>query len=85
MIAVKGCKVGEWNGRSLGSLSSSQLITNPDCADAHRLRGWYDAHGSSTSFKAHSGDGSSGGPGSKDTDTDFISCYILYSLLSYLF
>lgn len=60
MVAVKGCKISDWNGRSLGCISSSQVIENPDCADAHRLRGWYDTTGHSTQFRGYTSDGSSG-------------------------
>ncbi|KAF6028177.1 RpA-70 [Bugula neritina] len=61
VLAIKGCKVGDWNGRSLGCVSSSQIVCDPDCADAHRLRGWYDTHGQNTQFKSYAGDGGSGG------------------------
>lgn len=59
VIAAKGAKVSDWNGRSLSLLSSSQLIISPDCADAHRLRGWYDSNGSSVQFRSYISDGAS--------------------------
>lgn len=34
--------------------SSSTMHTNPDIAEAHALRGWYDAAGVEQSYQAHS-------------------------------
>lgn len=67
VVAVKGAKISDWNGRSLSLLSSSQLIVSPDCADAHRLRGWYDSNGSSVQFRSYASDASSGSGGSSES------------------
>ncbi len=45
ILAIKGCRVSDFGGRSLSVLASSQLVMNPDSDDAHRLRGWYDSVG----------------------------------------
>jgi replication factor A1 len=34
----------------VSTLSSSQIVTNPDIPEAHHLRGWYDAEGHSSQF-----------------------------------
>lgn len=40
VVLVKGAKVGEFQGGK--SLSGGALKINPDIAEGHRLRGWYD-------------------------------------------
>jgi len=47
------------SGRSLSSLSSSQIILNPDLSESHRLRGWYDSIGSSASYSEYRREGDS--------------------------
>lgn len=47
VVAIKACKVSDFGGRSLSSSFQSQLFLNPDHSEAHQLRGWYDANGSS--------------------------------------
>jgi len=64
VIALKGGKIGDWNGRSLSCMGASTLMINPDNADAHRLRGWYDATGQTTDFTPYSSDGSGSSSGS---------------------
>lgn len=44
IVAVKGAKVGEYQGgRTLTNVSTSTIVTDPDIPEAHRLRGWYDS------------------------------------------
>jgi len=52
------------SGRSLSSLSSSQIIMNPDISEAHRLRGWYDSVGNSASYSEYRREGDTGPAGS---------------------
>lgn len=40
VIAFKGVRVNEFNGRSLSMLGSSMMTSNPDIPEAHVLRGW---------------------------------------------
>lgn len=40
VIAFKGVKVGDFNGRSLSMVSSSSMMVDPDIPEAHQLRGW---------------------------------------------
>ncbi|XP_067928736.1 replication protein A 70 kDa DNA-binding subunit-like [Watersipora subatra] len=74
VLAVRGCKISDWNGRSLSSLSSSQLILNPDCTEGHQLRGWYDTHGGSTQFKSYASDGGMSGSGSMQRTWKTFDC-----------
>lgn len=54
VIAFKNVKVGDYGGRSLSVLSSSQMYVNPDFEQSHELRGWYDAVGVDSQFNPQS-------------------------------
>ncbi|KAK5048237.1 hypothetical protein LTR84_005907 [Exophiala bonariae] len=53
VVAFKGVKVSDFGGRSLSLLSSGSVSANPDMAEAHKLKGWYDEQGN-TNFATHS-------------------------------
>lgn len=53
IIAFKGVKVSDFGGRSLSLLSSGSMTVDPDIDQAHKLKGWYDAGGSTESFQSH--------------------------------
>lgn len=53
VLALKNCKVGDYGGRSLSLLSSGSLTVDPDIAEAHKLRGWYDSQGRQAEFSSH--------------------------------
>ncbi|PGH03823.1 replication factor A1 [Blastomyces parvus] len=53
VVAFKGVKVSDFNGRSLSLLSSGSMTVDPDIEDAHKLKGWYDAQGRSETFASH--------------------------------
>ncbi|KFD51400.1 hypothetical protein M514_07805 [Trichuris suis] len=43
LLAVKGCRISEFGGSlSLNAVSNTQIHVNPDTAEAHTLRGWFD-------------------------------------------
>lgn len=42
VIAIKGCKVSDFGGRSLSTQFSSVTMIDPDIPEAHQLRGWFD-------------------------------------------
>jgi len=63
VIAFKGVKVGEFQGRSLSMISTSIMSVNPDITDSHVLRGWYDSVGINQSFTSYSNTGSGSGGG----------------------
>ncbi|XP_015111159.1 replication protein A 70 kDa DNA-binding subunit [Diachasma alloeum] len=53
VIAVKGARLGEFNGgKSLSTLSSSVIQVDPDLPEAHRLRGWWTTTGHSAEAKS---------------------------------
>lgn len=45
VLALKGVKVSDFNGRTLSTLGSSTISINPDMKESHELRGWYDTIG----------------------------------------
>ncbi len=70
IVAFKGVKVSDFGGRSLSLLSSGSMSANPDMAEAHKLKGWFEDQGRSGNFATHanvqgavgSGGGSRGDP-----------------------
>ncbi|TVU28767.1 hypothetical protein EJB05_20300 [Eragrostis curvula] len=56
VLAVKAGKVNDFNGKSVGTISSSQLLINPDLAEAHSLRQWFDCGGRDASTQSISRD-----------------------------
>jgi len=56
VLAVSGCKVGDYNGVSLGTVSRSRLEIEPELPAAAELRSWYQAEGASATF-THAGEG----------------------------
>lgn len=61
VIALKNVKVNDFAGRSLSSLSTSQLFVNPDHPTAHQIRGWYDEEGQTATFEPIGGAVGGGG------------------------
>jgi replication factor A1 len=62
IVAFKGAKVSDFNGKSLSLLSSGSMSIDPDIAEAYKLKGWYDSNGRSETFAAHtSSAGAAGG------------------------
>ena len=53
IIAAKGVKVSDFNGRSLSLFSSSMMQIDPDIEEAHTLNGWYKNVGRNESFSTH--------------------------------
>lgn len=67
VIAFKGTKVSDFNGKSLSLLSSGTMSVNPDIPDSHRLKGWYDSAGRNNNFATHQNMSSlAGATGRKD-------------------
>ncbi|GMM28323.1 replication factor A subunit protein [Martiniozyma asiatica (nom. inval.)] len=51
-LAIKGCKVNDFNGKQLSLIPSGNLIANPDLPEAYKLKGWYDNEGSTSKFSS---------------------------------
>ncbi|TVU18300.1 hypothetical protein EJB05_34390 [Eragrostis curvula] len=61
ILALKNCQVTEFNGRSLSTISSTQLKINPEFPEAVKLRHWYENEGKTTAFVSLSREKSSTG------------------------
>ena len=73
IIAAKGVKVSDFNGRSLSLLSSGSLTTDPDIQEAHKLKGWYDSQGRTENFASHSNLVSAGAAGGRQDPTKTVA------------
>ncbi|KAJ8458785.1 hypothetical protein OPV22_031711 [Ensete ventricosum] len=49
VLAIKAGRVSDFSGKSIGTVSSSQLFINPDFPEAHRLKDWYSREGKNMS------------------------------------
>ena len=45
VVAFKGVRLTEFNGKSLSTISSTSIALNPAIHEAYELRGWYEAQG----------------------------------------
>ncbi|XVF48923.1 hypothetical protein PTKIN_Ptkin03bG0227300 [Pterospermum kingtungense] len=48
VLAVKAGKVNDFNGKTIGTISSTQLVIDPDCPEAGNLRDWFEREGKNT-------------------------------------
>ncbi|KAI3812507.1 hypothetical protein L1987_17217 [Smallanthus sonchifolius] len=48
VMAMKSARVSEFNGKSVGTISTSQLFIEPDFTEARELKTWYDSVGKNT-------------------------------------
>ncbi|CEP18126.1 hypothetical protein [Parasitella parasitica] len=55
IIACKGVRVNDFNGRSLSLGTSSTVKINPNIPESNHLRQWYAEKGASASFNSYSG------------------------------
>ncbi|KAL5098316.1 hypothetical protein RYX36_002643 [Vicia faba] len=61
ILAVKAGKVNEFSGKSIGSISTTQLFINPDFPEAQSLRAWFDQVGKDSASLSISKDITHGG------------------------
>lgn len=62
VLAVKAGKVNDFSGKSIGTISSTQLFINPDFPEAHSLRDWFDRVGKDATSQSISRDKMAGAP-----------------------
>lgn len=48
VLAVKSGRVSDFNGKAVGTISTSQLFIEPDFPEAQRLKEWFDKEGRNT-------------------------------------
>lgn len=66
VVAIKGCRVSEYNGRSISTTAGSSFAVNPTIAEAGHLLNWFNTGGSASqakSLSANSGGFGGGGVG----------------------
>jgi replication factor A1 len=51
VIAIKGAKVSDFNGKTLSLTPSGTITANPDAPEAYAIKGWYDAQGRNGEFQ----------------------------------
>ncbi|KAI0479742.1 replication factor-A protein [Xylaria cf. heliscus] len=73
VVAFKGVKVSDFNGRSLSLLASGTMAVDPDIEEAHRLKGWYDSQGRTDSFNTYNNMASMGAATGRQDQTKCIS------------
>ncbi|XP_064612626.1 replication protein A 70 kDa DNA-binding subunit-like [Liolophura sinensis] len=73
VMAVKGCRLSDYGGRSLSCLASSQMIVNPDIREAQMLRGWYDKVGQNMDFTGYRNEGGMGAGAGSSTNWKYFS------------
>ncbi|GMF16928.1 unnamed protein product [Phytophthora fragariaefolia] len=67
VVAIKGCRVSDYNGRSIGTLMSSSFTVNPTIPEAGHLVNWFSSGGSAVQTKSLSSGGGGFGGGSLGT------------------
>ncbi|MCO5560125.1 hypothetical protein L7F22_013732 [Adiantum nelumboides] len=60
ILAVKTGRISAFSGKSVGTISSTQLLVNPDVPEAKQLRAWFDSGGKASSFQPISHEGGTG-------------------------
>ncbi len=71
IVLLKGAKVGDYNGRTIGVAMSTVFQINPDIPEAHKLRGWFDQGGCDGELKELSNTGMGGGSGGMVTSANW--------------
>ncbi|OAY69163.1 replication protein A 70 kDa DNA-binding subunit A-like [Ananas comosus] len=61
VLAVKAGRVSDFGGKSVGTISTSQLFIDPDFSEAQRLKEWYNREGKNTASLSISRDTSTMG------------------------
>ena len=49
VLAIKGGRVAEFNGKTVGTTSKSIVLINPDIPEKHKLTQWFEKQGFHTS------------------------------------
>ncbi|GAV84367.1 tRNA_anti domain-containing protein/Rep-A_N domain-containing protein/Rep_fac-A_C domain-containing protein [Cephalotus follicularis] len=62
VLAVKAAKISDFSGKSIGSISSTQLFINPDIPEARSVRQWFEHGGKNVASVFISRDTMPGGP-----------------------
>ncbi|KAJ7560063.1 hypothetical protein O6H91_04G112300 [Diphasiastrum complanatum] len=60
VLVVKAGRISDFSGKSVGTISSTQLLINPDIQAAQRVRDWFDREGKTTASQSISREGGTG-------------------------
>jgi len=60
-VALKGCKLSDYGGRSIGTYASTLMVFNPAIEEATGLRNWYEDHSTETFISVSASGGGGGG------------------------
>ncbi|KAL3155866.1 hypothetical protein ABBQ32_012870 [Trebouxia sp. C0010 RCD-2024] len=63
VVAVKSARVGDFNGKTLGTISTSLVDVDPDVPEAGILRNWFDREGGAQQVAQPLSDGRASGSG----------------------
>ncbi|KAI5079625.1 hypothetical protein GOP47_0005104 [Adiantum capillus-veneris] len=63
ILAVKAGRISAFSGKSVGTISSTQLLVDPDLLEAKQLRAWFEGGGKASSFQPISHEGCAGARG----------------------
>jgi replication factor A1 len=72
VVAFKGVKVSDFNGRSLSLLSSGSMAVDPDIEETHKLRGWFNGAGQNATYATHQNLSAGAGTSARQ-DTKLVS------------
>jgi replication factor A1 len=64
ILALKGAKLGDYNGRSMGTYNSTTMSVNPDIPEAARVRAWSDSGAAAAGITSLTERGGAGGASS---------------------
>ncbi|KAH7426619.1 hypothetical protein KP509_10G009100 [Ceratopteris richardii] len=62
ILAIKAGRISTFSGKSVGTISSTQLLVDPDLPEAQQLRAWFESGGRTSAFKPISHEGSTDVP-----------------------
>jgi len=69
VVAIRAARVGTFNGKSLSTSASSQIMVSPSVPEAAKLSSWYEETGKTAAVTAISEAGSAGGEGRTHDET----------------
>lgn len=68
VVAIRNCRVGDFQGRSLSTSRDSVIELNPDLHEANVLRGWYDTQRENVTLQPMSSTGGAAGDAKRPSE-----------------
>lgn len=60
VLAIKAGRISDFSGKSVGTISTTQLLVDPGLPEANQLKRWYENEGKKISYQSISQEGGSG-------------------------